>query len=126
MTQSLIETAAMQEGWNPTTTAGVLSDFIGDLVTGGRISEADLANYLESRRTIGEEETITVGFCPETRVVISEIDWDTDGDDADLPDSVAFLLSAPLEEDFDYADALSDKYGYCINSLCEGEPETIN
>jgi hypothetical protein len=127
MIRSLIDTATIQEGWNPTTTAGVLTDFIDSLVSSGRIAHDDVANYLESRRAIGEEEAlIVIGESPTVRVEISDIDWDDDDGDADLPDTVTFLLSAPLEEEFDYANALSDKYGYCINSLHEGDRENIN
>jgi hypothetical protein len=50
-----------------------------------------------------------------------EIDWDTDGEDVDLPDSA--IIELEEEEDLDLytlvneygADALSDEFGWCVN-----------
>lgn len=43
--------------------------------------------------------------------VITNIQWDTDGEDADLPETVSI---APETNDDDIADILSDVYGYCV------------
>lgn len=127
MIRSLVETATIQEGWNPTTTSGVLTDFIDSLVSSGRIAHDDFANYLESRRTIGEEEAlIVIGNSPTVRIEVSDIDWDDDDGDADLPETVTFHLDSADDEDFDFANALSDEYGFCVNSLSVGEAAPLN
>lgn len=127
MIRSLVETATIQEGWNPTTTSGVLTDFIDSLVSSGRIAHDDFANYLESRRTIGEEEAlIVIGNSPTVRIEVSDIDWDDDDEDADLPETVTFHLGSADDEDFDFANALSDEYGFCVNSLSVGETTPLN
>ena len=41
------------------------------------------------------------------------IEWDTDGEDVDLPTSC--IIEAKDEEDI--ADALADKYGWCIKYI---------
>jgi len=126
MIRSTIETAAIREGWNPVTTAGVLTDLIENLVSTGVVNEGAINAYLETRCTLGETPTITIGVIPQTRVLISDIDWDDDGEDADLPKEVVFLLSPGDEDDIDYADELSDEYGFCVNSFSEGDPEPIS
>ncbi|MAM83480.1 MAG: hypothetical protein CL472_02245 [Acidobacteria bacterium] len=127
MIRSLVETATIQEGWNPTTTTGVLTDFIDSLVSSGRIAHDDFANYLESRRAIGEEEAlIVIGNSPTVRIEVSDIDWDDDDGDADLPETVTFHLDSADDEDFDFANALSDEYGFCVNSLSVGEAAPLN
>lgn len=127
MIRSLVDTASIQEGWNPTTTTGVLSDFIDSLVSSGRIAYDDFANYLESRRAIGEEEAlIVVGNSPTVRIEVSDIDWDDDDEDAELPETVTFHLDSADDEDFDFANALSDEYGFCVNSLSIGEAAPLN
>ena len=124
MIRSTIETAAIREGWTPVTTAGVLTDLIENLVSTGAVSEGAVNTYLETRCALGEAPTITVGVIPQSRVLISDIDWDDDGEGADLPKEVVFLLS-PGDDDIDYADELSDEYGFCVNSFSEGDPESI-
>ncbi len=51
---------------------------------------------------------------------IANIDWDTSGDDEagepDLPTSIVVSID-PEEEDFDFADALSDRYDFCVNGF---------
>jgi hypothetical protein len=42
-----------------------------------------------------------------------EIDWDTDGEAVDLPTEVV----VEVEEEDEAADALSDRFGWCVNSL---------
>ena len=126
MIRNTIETAAIQEGWNPTTTAGVLTDLIENLVSTGVVNEGTISAYLETRCTLDETPTITIGAIPQTRVLISNIDWDDDGEDADLPKEVVFLLSPGDEDDIDYADELSDEYGFCVSSFSEGDREPIS
>ncbi len=56
------------------------------------------------------------------RILVSNIEWDTDGEDIDLPSEV--LITNPNKEmvqsveDNDYADEigdfLSDEYGFCL------------
>lgn len=56
-------------------------------------------------------------------IIISDIDWDTDGEDVELPTTV--IISNPENFLFDDIDGyppaideyLSDKYGYCLNSF---------
>ena len=43
----------------------------------------------------------------------TDIEWDTDGEDVDLP-SVDIVEADSADE---VADALSDKHGFCIESL---------
>ena len=38
------------------------------------------------------------------------IDWDTDGEDVELPQ----IVDIEVEDEDEIADALSDKYGWCI------------
>jgi hypothetical protein len=45
-----------------------------------------------------------------------DIDWDTDGEDVDLPSEVEFELDNDLDPSIDGANAISDKIGWCINS----------
>lgn len=52
------------------------------------------------------------------RVFAYNIDWDTDGERVDfLPPSFEIDLDDDADPEFDLADALSDKFGFCINSL---------
>ena len=45
------------------------------------------------------------------RIMVSEIDWETDGADVELPDSV--VMEVNDDEDCDtIVDRLSDEYGY--------------
>jgi len=50
---------------------------------------------------------------------VSSIDWDTDGDDVDLPTEMVVDTAAEGIEDPDteIADWLSDKYGFCVKSV---------
>lgn len=53
------------------------------------------------------------------QVSFTNIDWDTDGDGADLPSEVVLEVSFDDETDLDSqgADILSDKYGFCVLSF---------
>ena len=43
------------------------------------------------------------------------IDWDTDGVETDLP----YVSAVNCDSEDEVVDALSDKYGFCINSVIE-------
>ena len=45
-----------------------------------------------------------------------DIDWDTDGEDVDLPDSVKIMMDNYDDIENDIADRLSDRFGWCVNS----------
>jgi len=47
----------------------------------------------------------------------TNIKWDTDGVETDLPSETIFELEDDHDPAFDGADALSDKYGWCIFSF---------
>ena len=51
------------------------------------------------------------------KVKVMNIDWDTDGESVDLPTQVEIDMNADSEFPFYIADAVSDRYGFCINSL---------
>jgi len=50
---------------------------------------------------------------------VSSIDWDTDGQEVDLPTELVVDTAAEGIEDPDteIADWLSDKYGFCVKSV---------
>ena len=55
-------------------------------------------------------------------IVISDIVWDTDGDnpkDLNLPDEVRIADEMDIEDD-EIADYLSDEYGFCVESFIIG------
>lgn len=48
------------------------------------------------------------------------IEWDTDSEDDDdtgAPTLPQYVATNHLDEDIDLADELSDRYGFCVNSL---------
>jgi hypothetical protein len=50
---------------------------------------------------------------PRMKIKTTSIDWDTDGEEVDLPQ----VVELEVEDEDSIADALSDKYGWCISSL---------
>ena len=61
------------------------------------------------------------------RILVSDIEWDTDGEQVDLPQSIEMIVNS--ENDFDsplfseeweneICDRLSDEYGWCLNGFC--------
>ena len=52
-------------------------------------------------------------------VKVIGIDWDTDGEEVDLPKSVTIGESPEELSDDDIIDKLSDEYGWCINGVEE-------
>lgn len=55
---------------------------------------------------------------------LSKIKWDTDGESANslgLPRSVVLKTAEEVDDDTFFADALSDRYGFCVEGL-EYEP----
>jgi hypothetical protein len=51
------------------------------------------------------------------KVKASNIDWDTDGETLALPNEVMVDMDEDAEISIEIADAISDRYGFCINSL---------
>lgn len=59
------------------------------------------------------------------KIIVTNIDWDTDGEDVELPDEIIIEIDENnidlLEDLDDYADNLldylSDTYGYCIKGF---------
>jgi len=47
----------------------------------------------------------------------TEIDWDTDGENVELPTEVTFEMDDDADPSLEGADVISDKYGWCINSF---------
>lgn len=45
------------------------------------------------------------------------IDWDTDGEETDLPTDVILTVGEGIEVSLEGADLLSDEYGFCVNSF---------
>lgn len=45
------------------------------------------------------------------------IDWDTDGESVDLPAEVEIEMDADADLSVEVADAVSDRYVFCINSF---------
>lgn len=54
------------------------------------------------------------------KVWVKGIEWDTDGEDVDLPSDVTIEVEDGLSDD-DVVDRVSDKYGWCISSVCKVE-----
>ena len=54
---------------------------------------------------------------PGNQVMAVAIDWDTDGEDVDLPENVSITIPEGFDEGDSVADLLSDEYGYCIFSF---------
>jgi len=52
------------------------------------------------------------------KVRFFNIDWDTDGEEVDLPlEAYAPNVDNDIDLENDGADVLSDKYGWCVNSF---------
>ena len=45
------------------------------------------------------------------------IDWDTDGEKVDLPSEVTFEMEDDEDPSLEGANAISDKYGWCVNGF---------
>lgn len=45
------------------------------------------------------------------------IDWDTDGEEIDLPTDVILTVDEDIDVFLEGADLLSDEYGFCVNSF---------
>ena len=45
------------------------------------------------------------------------IDWDTDGEEIDLPTDIILTVDEDAEISLEGADLLSDEYGFCVNSF---------
>lgn len=48
------------------------------------------------------------------KVKFSNIQWDTDGQEVDLPTEVTLEVDDDLDIAYEGADVLSDKYGWCV------------
>lgn len=51
------------------------------------------------------------------------INWDTDGEDVELPDEVMFEMDDDEDPSIDGANVISDMYGWCINHFLYEEQE---
>lgn len=61
------------------------------------------------------------------KILFSNIKWDTDGLRVrTLPEATELEVDADLDVDLDGADALSDKYGYCVQSFDWESPKDRN
>jgi len=49
------------------------------------------------------------------RIRCFDIDYDTDGEDVDLPQEIIIDLDDDEDPEYDSADAISDITGWCIN-----------
>ena len=47
----------------------------------------------------------------------TNINWDTDEEDIDLPSEVEFEMEDDEDPSLNGADAISDKIGWCVNSF---------
>ena len=47
----------------------------------------------------------------------TDIDWDTDGEEVDLPTEVTFEMEDDEDPSLEGANAISDKIGWCVNSF---------
>lgn len=61
--------------------------------------------------------------CKQIKIKCSDIEWDTDGQEVDLPTEVVIEVSQAEWEDDDTlaADTLSDEHGFCIKALVTEE-----
>ena len=50
-------------------------------------------------------------------IKFSKIVWDTDDEVVDLPSEVTLQVDEDLSVEYDGADVLSDKYGWCVFSF---------
>lgn len=48
------------------------------------------------------------------KVRCHNIEWDTDGDDVELPTEVVLMVEGDVDMEYAGADILSDIFGYCI------------
>lgn len=51
------------------------------------------------------------------KIQFFNIQWDTDGEDTELPAEAVLELAADTDVSLEGADALSDKFGFCVNSF---------
>lgn len=51
------------------------------------------------------------------KIKFSNIVWDTDGEEVDLPSEVTLEVDEDSDVALDGADMLSDKYGWCVVSF---------
>ena len=59
---------------------------------------------------------ISKGYLGLVEVEISDIEWDTDGEDVELPRSVRLMMNYSENVEDTLADRLSDEYGWCVRS----------
>jgi hypothetical protein len=51
------------------------------------------------------------------KITAFAIEWETDGEKVDLPEIVTGLFPDDFFPETELSDALSDEFGFCINSL---------
>lgn len=71
----------------------------------------------ELTKTLSNIANMVSGYAGLVEIEIYDIDWDTDGEDVDLPKSVKKMVhDYDIENDDDIVDMLSDEYGWLVNS----------
>lgn len=58
------------------------------------------------------------------KVRVSGIEWDTDGEDVDLPSDVTIEVDEDMSDE-DVVNKVSDKYGWCISSVCSVKRKAV-
>jgi hypothetical protein len=56
-------------------------------------------------------------FPPKQQVRFFDIEWDTDGEDVELPAEVELEVDKDLDLNTEGADVLSDRYGWCVHGF---------
>ena len=51
------------------------------------------------------------------KVNFYNINWDTDGENINLPTDIILTVDEDVEVSLEGADLLSDEYGFCVNSF---------
>ena len=74
------------------------------------ICEIEVVNCYPDDSRVSATEFMTANP-PEYRIY--NIEWDTDGEEVDLPSEI----TARVPDDTEFADYLSDTYGFCVKAL---------
>ena len=85
-------------------------------------SSAIHGDFNEASLNYSGHQNLQVRGAESEETQITDIDWETDGEDVELPSSV--MVPSDLEED-EIADYLSDNYGWLVNGFVMGA-ETFN
>lgn len=71
---------------------------------------------LHLMRTLTKIAEMAADFAGMVEVELYDIDWDTDGEEVDLPKTIRRMVHQEYIPD-NLADLLSNEYGWCVNSL---------